>query len=122
VIGRPGGKNDPFPALWIEKNNFLPLKYGLEKNGRWVEFFYTKWQKTSKTWYPMEVSIFLDNRLFAMIDVNHMGLESGFSLSLFDIEEIRRLYPEPESDPFDENTRQVEELDRRLEDFKKLYE
>jgi hypothetical protein len=51
-----------------------------------------------------------------------MELESGFSLSLFDIEEIRRLYPEPKSDPFDENTRQVEELDRRLEDFKKLYE
>ncbi len=122
VIGRPGEKNAPFPGLWIEKSDFLPLKYVVEKNGRWVEFFYTHWQKISKTWYPMQVSIFLDNQLFAMVDVNHMELESGFSLSLFDIEEIRRLYPEPKSDPFDENTRQVEELDRRLEDFKKLYE
>lgn len=122
VIGRPLEKGKPFAGLWIEKESFLPIKYIVEKNGWMVEFFYGNWQKVSKTWYPMQVSIFLDNQLFAMVNVRSFDLKSGFLPSLFDIQHIKQLYPKNDPGPFDENTKQVEELDKRMEEFKKLYE
>ncbi|RLC25393.1 MAG: hypothetical protein DRH93_01965 [Deltaproteobacteria bacterium] len=122
VIGRPLAKGKPFAGLWIEKESFLPIKYMVEKNGWMVEFFYNNWQRVSKTWYPMQVSIFLDNQLFAMIHVRSFDLKSGFSKDLFDIEHIEQLYPKNGLDPFDENNKQVDDLDKRMEDFKKLYE
>ncbi|MCD4720676.1 MAG: hypothetical protein K8S13_12590 [Desulfobacula sp.] len=122
VIGRPLEKGKPFSGLWIEKESFLPIKYVVEKNGWMVEFFYNNWQRASKTWYPMQVSIFLDNQLFAMIHVRSFDLKSGFSPVLFDIAHIEQLYPKSDPDPFDENLQQADELDKRIEDFKKLYE
>ncbi|MBW2655623.1 MAG: hypothetical protein JRC91_12030, partial [Deltaproteobacteria bacterium] len=94
VIGRPLEKGSPFAGLWIEKESFLPIKYRVEKNGGIVEFFYNNWQRISKTWYPMQVSIFLNNQLFAMVHVKRINLKSGFSSALFDIEHIERLYPQ----------------------------
>ncbi|MCK5696463.1 MAG: hypothetical protein KAH62_07735 [Desulfobacula sp.] len=122
VIGRSVEKDKPFAGLWIEKESFLPIKYVLEKNGWLVEFFYNKWQRVSKTWYPMQVSIFLDNQLFAMVHVRSFDLKSGFPSSLFDIEHIKQLYPENDPDFFDKNLQEIDELDKRIEDFKKLYE
>jgi outer membrane lipoprotein-sorting protein len=122
VIGRPGAKGKPFAGLWIEKESFLPIKYVVEKNGWMVEFFYRNWQQVSRTWYPNQVHIFLDHQLFATIDVNRIDLASDSPRSLFDIEHIEQLYPRQQRDALDEHSKQVDELDRRMEDFKKLYE
>jgi hypothetical protein len=122
VIGSPLAKGTPFSGFWIEKDTLLPLKYEVEKNGWRVEFFYRNWQRVSKTWYPMQVSIFLDNQLFAMVDVRNFRLNLSAPLSLFDIEHIKRLYPVNDPKSLNENSKQVDELDKRLEDFKKLYE
>jgi len=122
VIGSPLEKGKPFAGLWIEKDTFLPIKYVAEKNGMLVEFFYKNWQRVSKTLYPMQVDIFLDNHLFAMIHVKNFDLKSGFSPFLFDVEHILQLYPENNQDVVDENSRQVDELDKSIEEFKKLYE
>ncbi|MBU8912201.1 MAG: hypothetical protein KOO65_13105 [Desulfobacterales bacterium] len=94
VVGRSLEKGKPFAGLWIEKDTFLPIKYVVEKNDCMAEFFYNNWQRISKTWYPMQVSIFLDNQLFAMVHVKNINLKSGFSPSLFDIKRIERSYPE----------------------------
>ncbi len=98
VIGTPPEqtreKNSEFPGLWIEKDTFLPLRYLVEKNGKRVEFFYKNWQKVSKTFYPMLVHIFLDNRLVSILNVNNFDLRSGFLPVLFDIDNIVNIYPE----------------------------
>ncbi len=98
VIGTPPEQtrenNREFPGLWIEKDTFLPLRYLVEKNGKRVEFFYKNWQKVSKTFYPTQVHIFLDNSLVSMINVNNFDLKSGFLPVLFDIGNIVNLYPE----------------------------
>ena len=122
VIGSSLQKGKPFAGLWIEKESFLPIKYVVEKNGLMVEFFYNNWQRTSKTWYPMQVSIFLDNQLFAMIHVRSFDLKSGFSSSLFDIDHIERLYPKNDPASLDEDLQEIDELDKGIENFKKLYE
>jgi len=101
VIGCPTKTNQEadqennldFSGLWIEKNTLLPVKYVLIKNSKKVEFFYKNWQKVSKTFYPMQIHIFLDNRLFAMISVEDFHLKSDFIPILFDINYIVNLYP-----------------------------
>ncbi len=122
VIGDPLSQGKPFSGLWIEKDTIFPIKYVVEKNGLMVEILYHNWQRVSRTWYPMKVSIFLDNQLFAMVEAGSIRLKSGASPSLFDIDYIKRLYPVNDIDPLDENSKQVNELDKRLEDFRKLYE
>lgn len=122
VIGRPLEKGKPFAGLWIEKETLFPIRYLVEKNGRPVEFLYKNWKKVSKSWYPGQVYIFLDNQLFCVIDVKRIELKSDFLQSLFDIEHIEQLYPKKIGNSFNENSKQVEELDKRMEEFKKLYE
>lgn len=123
VIGQPREKGQPFAGLWIEKDTFFPVKYVVEKNDWMVEYLYLNWQKISKTWYPMQIDIFLDNQLFATIEVNNITLESGFSPSLFDIRHIEQLYPEKQGpQDFNEESKKKDELDKRIEEFKKLYE
>ncbi len=110
VIGGPQennqGNNLNFPGLWIEKDTFLPIKYVVKKNGKKVEFLYKNWQKVSKIMYPMQIHIFLDNRLFAMIDINNIHLRSGFLPVLFDIDNIVSSYPE--NFTIDDNNRHEE--------------
>lgn len=122
VIGRPLEKGKPFAGLWIEKDTFFPIKYVVEKDGGLAEFFYNNWHRVSKTWYPMQISIFLNNKLFAMVDVKNLDLRSEFLPSLFDIKQIKRQYPKNDSDSFDESFQQVDELDKPIKEFKKIYE
>ncbi len=122
VIGKPIENGKPFASLWIEKETLLPQKYVVEKDEWIVEFFYNNWQRVSKTWYPMQISVFLDRQLFSMIHVKSFDLKAGFSKDLFDIEHIKKVYPKNEIKPFDENERQVEELNKQIEEFKELYE
>lgn len=94
VIGTRGHFPDDTPGLWIEKQTLLPVKYVVEKNGKKVVFLYKNWQKVSKTFYPMQVHIFLDNRLTDMIQVNTIQLKSQFQPHLFHIDQIENQYPE----------------------------
>ncbi|MFH2092355.1 MAG: hypothetical protein ABIJ31_08325 [Pseudomonadota bacterium] len=123
VIGQPRGKGQPFAGLWIEKETFLPVRYVVEKKDWMVECLYSNWQLVSRTWYPMQITIFLDSQLFATINVNHIDLKSDFSPGIFDISRIERLYPEKLEPGFlDENSKEKDELNKRIEEFKKLYE
>jgi outer membrane lipoprotein-sorting protein len=115
-IGGPSLDGEEQTGLWIEKENFFPVRYVIKKNGWMVSFHYENWQRVSKSWYPMQISIFVDNQLFTRIDVQQFELTSGFSAALFDVNTIQRQYPgEKAPDEFDE-------LDRQIENFKKLYE
>ncbi|MFH2058350.1 MAG: hypothetical protein ABIJ59_05575 [Pseudomonadota bacterium] len=123
VIGQPGEKGQPFAGLWIEKDTFFPVKYAVKKNDWIVEYLYLNWQKISRTWYPMQIDILLDNQLFATIEVNNIALESDFSPSIFDISHIEQLYPEKQGPhDFNQGSKKHDELDKRIEEFKKLYE
>lgn len=123
VIGGPQeDKDQPFASLWIEKDTLLPIRYVVEKNDWIVQCLYSRWEKISKTWYPMHVSIFVDGQLFASIDVTDIVLQSDFPLSQFDIDQIFRMYPEYNPDMVNEEAQQVKELEKHIEDFKKLYE
>lgn len=112
----------PTAGLWIDKESLMPVKYAVKKDGWSVEFYYENWQRVSRTWYPMSGSIFLDNRLFAIINVKEFILKSQGSESLFDVAHARQVYPENQSEIEKTNQSQMDELDRSLENFKQLYE
>lgn len=123
VIGASLETSSPFAGLWIEKDTFFPVKYVVSQNGRVVEFFYGKWQRVSKTWYPMQTSIFSDDRLHAMVNVKRYGLKSFKSESMFNIDTLSRAYPDEEkSDAMDKNSRQVNELEKDINTVEKIFD
>ena len=113
VIGNSQENGKNFPGLWIEKETFLPVKYVVEKNSQKVEILYDNWQKVSRTMYPMQIYIFLNDKFFAMIDVKTFDLRSNFSPALFNIDHIESLYPKKKP---------VNELNNHVKEQQKLYE
>ena len=123
VIGQPGEAGTPFAGLWIEKDTLLPFKYVVTVGDTLVECRYAQWMKISKTWYPMQVSILLDDQVFAAVDVSDVELKTGFAPALFDISDIKRLYPRKLPADVPEATSEgVDELEERIETFRKLYD
>jgi len=122
-IGQPSiDQKDPV-GLWIEKTSLFPVRYVIKKNGWIVSFHYENWQRVSKTWYPMQITIFVDNLLFSRIDVQQIELASGFSKALFDVNRIQRQYPfDGSGQEKQETSGGIGELDRQIENFRKLYE
>ncbi|MCK5836346.1 MAG: hypothetical protein KAH09_03685 [Desulfobacula sp.] len=124
-IGQPpAGSSKKFPGLWIEKDSFFPVLYVIKKNTWTIAFHYMNWQRVSRTWYPMEIRIFVDDQLFADIEVQGFELKSTFSSNLFDVDYIQEQYPV--KDRYQEEVQKIpgkmDELDKQIEDFRKLYE
>lgn len=111
-------------GLWIEKDSFFPVQYVIRKNGWRLTFVYDNWQRVSRSWYPGKINVLVDGHAFADIRVNRIELKSGLPLTLFDVDEILGQYPiKNKMEEYPEKTRgQVDELDRQIEDFKKIYE
>jgi hypothetical protein len=93
VIGKPQKKDYDFPGLWIEKETFLPIKYVVKKDNQKIKFLYKNWQKVSRTFYPMQIHIFLNDRLYAFIKVESFIIKSTFLPHLFDIDGFLNSYP-----------------------------
>ncbi len=118
VIGRDQKKDGLYPSLWIDKESLFPVRYVLVKKGWTMEYRYNDWQETGQAWYPMETDIYMDGQRAAQIRVSRVEFKSDFSPGFFDISHIMAQYPETEQSFADT----IRELDRRLEDFKKIYE
>ncbi len=121
-IGQPPLSQKEPVGLWIEKERLFPVRYVIEKNGWTVAFHYGKWQRVSKTWYPLQTTIFVDNQLFATIDVHQLELSSGSAPALFDVNYIQGKYPARDGFRGEGASPPIDELDKQIENFKKLYE
>ena len=132
-IGQPHLDPKESVGFWIEKDSFFPVRYQIKKNGWTVSFHYGNWQRVSRTWYPMETTIFVDNQLFTKIYVRQFELASGFPGALFDVDSIQGRYPvsgeyreegqsSPEKPGRPERPEKIDELDQQIEIFRKLYE
>ncbi len=112
------------PGLWIEKDSFFPVRYQVRQKNWMVDIRYKRWELVSRTWYPMETSIFVDGDLFVEIQVSRVELKSGFSPALFDVDRVLRQYPSKHAgqDGVDTHNTRKETLDKQIEDFGKLYD
>ncbi|RLB89460.1 MAG: hypothetical protein DRH26_11520, partial [Deltaproteobacteria bacterium] len=73
---------------------------------------------------PRRTTISVDNKVFAKIEVKEFELASGFPAALFDVNQIQGQYPASASaqEKGPEGPDQFDELDKQIENFKKLYE
>lgn len=123
VIGKSSEKDKPYSGLWIDKKNLFPAKYVVLRDNRVMEVYYDSWQRISKTWYPMQTSIFLDDQLHAMIDVKKIRLKSVRNDSLFDIDTVLQVYPDKTSrEMTDGSPGQAGGPEKQITGFEKLFE
>jgi len=121
-IGEPSFEGDANPGLWIDKDDFFPVRYLIQKAGRTMDIRYENWQRISRTWYPRNTRIFVDGDLFVQIDVERMSLASGFSRDLFAIEKILNRYPEKTKVAPESTGRGAVDDLKEIETFNKLYD
>lgn len=124
VIGAPPEAGmHIYSQLWVEKDTWFPVKYVVVKNGWAAEFYYESWQRVNKAWYPMRISIFLDEKLQSVIDVASFDLKKVDYESYFDVDAIIRTYPDSRpAAPLDETAREVNEIEEGLKDFGRMFE
>ncbi len=116
--------------VWVDKKTFLPLRWiikgPLDENGnpgKSLEFRYLKWKKTERTWYPMRIEFFKNDRLVRKIEVDRLRLNPVVSENFFDINYLKSRYPlivdeTADKKEFDD----IDEVKKTIDDFKKLFE
>ena len=124
VVGAPPTEDQPSSSLWIEKDTSFPGRYTIKKNGLFVDIFYKDWQKVSRTWYPMQIIIYLDGMLFSRINVVKFELEADFETNFFNIKRLMGIFPESSNfkNESESHRDESDELEKSIKEFKKLYE
>ncbi|MCG8614592.1 MAG: outer membrane lipoprotein-sorting protein, partial [Desulfobacterales bacterium] len=122
-VGQPAGDREPDSGFWVDKDTFFPVRYKVSKSGRTVDVRYRNWQRVSRTWYPMDISIQVNGQPFADIRVSRFELKPGFSADRFDVAEVLSTYPVQDGVTDDKGVRgQIDGLDKEIDDFSKLFD
>ena len=114
--------------LWLDKDTFRPFRWIMtskdaKSRENSLEIRYIQWQKVQNTWYPMRIEFFMAGILVREIHVKQININSSFSKTLFDIKHLKSLYPQgPTAEQEKENKKDLNEVQKTIEDFKKLYE
>jgi outer membrane lipoprotein-sorting protein len=114
--------------IWLDKDTFRPFRWIMtSKDGKSrensLEVRYVQWQKVQNTWYPMRIEFFMAGILVREIHVQNIKVNPSFSKNLFDIKHLKSLYPQgPPAEQEQENKKDLNEVQKTIEDFKKLYE
>jgi outer membrane lipoprotein-sorting protein len=114
--------------IWLDKDTFRPFRWIMtSKDGKSrensLEVRYVQWQKVQNTWYPMRIEFFMAGILVREIHVQNIKVNPSFSKNLFDIKHLKSLYPQgPPAEQEQKNKKDLNEVQKTIEDFKKLYE
>jgi outer membrane lipoprotein-sorting protein len=114
--------------VWLDKDTFRPIRWIMTskpgqspKNS--LEIRYDQWQKVQNVWYPMRIELFMAGILVREIHVKNVKVNPSFSKKLFDIKHLKSLYPQgPPAEEKQENKKELNDVQKAIEDFKKLYE
>lgn len=116
------------PQVWLDKDTFRPFRWIMANNARGsqdnrIEVRYFEWNKVNRAWYPMRIEFFMDGILVRKIYVQNLEVNPSFSKELFDINHLKSLYPQiAPAEQEQENKQDLNEVQKTIEDFKKLYE
>ncbi len=114
--------------VWLDKDTFRPFRWIMTSKSEQsrenrLEVRYDQWQKVQNAWYPMRIEFFMAGILVREIHVQMIKVNPSFSKKLFDIKHLKSLYPQsPPAIQEQENKRGLDEVQKTIEDFKKLYE
>ena len=120
--------DETVPQVWLDKDTFRPFRWIMtgkagESQENSLEVRYFEWRKVHRTWYPMRIEFFATGILVREIHVQNIKVNSSFSKELFDINHLKSLYPQGVPvEQKQENKEDLNEVQKTIEDFKKLYE
>lgn len=111
------------PQVWLDKNTFRPLRWIISGNAaQYLEVLYLDWKNLNKTWYPMRIEFFSNGNLVREIHVQDIKVNPSFPDDLFDIQKLASLYPkDASSEPKNGDKEGLDEVQKTIEEFKKIY-
>ena len=120
--------DESVPQIWIDRNTFRPVRWIInfnsdQNNKNPVEIRYMKWQQVGKNWYPMRIEFYEGENMVRMINVESIKINPALSKSLFDIASLKSIYPPLKLDTSEEEkSDDINEVQKAIEDFKKIFE
>ncbi|MBF0226784.1 MAG: hypothetical protein HQK76_15125 [Desulfobacterales bacterium] len=115
------------PQLWVEKNNFTPIRWIIEGNTTEKsepvrEVRYLQWSQIDKqVWYPMVIEFYSNGNKVQEIAVISIDTKPTFSDDIFNIPAIISKYPKQDIGVPTEINKE-NEIDKKLENFKNLFD
>jgi len=114
--------------LWVDKDSLLPLRLiirdvpGADNLGQ-VEMRYLIWWKIGETQYPSKIEFYQDDNLVRVSQAKSFEENAMFSEDIFDIEHLKVVYPRAPLQPIPpEATEEPSEVQKTIEDFKRIFE
>ena len=114
--------------IWLDKDTFRPFRWIITSKAAQdyedsMEVRYQEWRRVSHTWYPMRIEFLTNGVLVREINVQTIKVNPSFPAELFDIEHLKSIYPQvAQAVPDQDKTEGLDEVQKTIEDFKKLYE
>ena len=114
--------------LWSDRETFRPIRWLLVRGAdveahELLEFRYSNWQQVEGAWYPMIVEMYERGQLARKIVADHIRINPVLPKELFDVVRIRSQYQTRAEKGFDRDGREdMQDLDKTIEDFRKMYQ
>lgn len=110
--------------IWIDRETFRPFRWLIVGGGETLfEIRYLDWRRVESKWYPMQIEFYEDGQLIRKIRVESIRIDPDPSGARFDVAHFRSMYqPLPGHGRDQEGAGGFHELQKAIEDFKKLYE
>jgi outer membrane lipoprotein-sorting protein len=117
--------------IWLNKETFRPFRWIINSKRSSghidiLEVRYSKWRKIRKISYPMHIEFYQDDHLIRMIEADEIKVDPGFPAGLFDINHLKSTYPKDTKDSQvlskQSEPRELSEVQKMIEEFKKIYE
>lgn len=119
--------DESVPQIWIDKETFRPLRWiitrKVENHADSLEVRYLEWEKRESTYYPMRVEFYQDNKLVRGIKNIEVRVNPSFQDALFDIEHLKAInMPATPVMPVQLESEEISEVQKMINEFKKIYE
>jgi len=115
--------DETLPQVWLEKKTFLPFRWIITgKTTQALEVLYLNWKKLKRTWYPMNIDFFFNGNLVREIHVINIDENPTFHADVFDIQKLKSIYhQEAPAEPQNVGKEEMDEVQKTIEEFKKIY-
>ncbi len=120
--------DETVPQIWLTKDTFRPLRWIIigktaENSEDTLEVRYLDWLPLNKRWYPMRVEFYRDDILVREIKVQNIETKPIFPEDLFDIDHLKSIYlPDALKGSEQGVEKDLNEVQKTIEEFKKIYE
>ena len=120
--------DETVPQIWLTKDTFRPLRWiiigkSAENSEDALEVRYLDWLPLNKRWYPMRIEFYRDDILVREIKVQNIDTKPIFPKDLFDIDHLKSIYLPDASKRAEQGAeKDLNEVQKTIEEFKKIYE